>query len=40
MKRGSRRRKVSFGLMVLIAATIAAAGLALMMRMQRLHGHS
>ena len=37
MKRASRR--ASFGVIVLIAATISAAGLAVMMRRKRLHGH-
>jgi len=38
MKKSSRSRKMSLGLIVLIAATISAAALAVVMRTQRLHG--
>ena len=38
MKKSPQRRRVSFGLVMLIAATVSAAALAVVMRTQRLQG--
>jgi hypothetical protein len=38
MKKKRHRRKMTLGVIVLIAATVSAAALAVMLRAQRLHG--
>jgi hypothetical protein len=40
MKKKTKRRKMKFGVIVLIAATVSAAVAAVMLRAQRLHGAS